>query len=216
MNANSPLSKSENKPFLSESARAALTGPDHGGFIYPVDRATCGIDPAFDGMDLWDRFLDLHERGGVPDLGFKLPDPAMELEGYYMARSRHLPRLGPNDPPHAAIANLETQWRIKWLRDLMACICRTVPAGKGGVAFSARELSDCLRDGNPSLVPQKSWRCRGQDHTRIGNELMELLVFSSMVEDGGNVLAATWGHRPNPYGKGNKKTPIFTFGRRED
>lgn len=51
--------------------------------------------------------MHLYRKREVCDLGFKLDDPAQQEAGFYMARSRYLPKLSSQDPLYAVILNLE-------------------------------------------------------------------------------------------------------------
>lgn len=55
-------------------------------------------------------------------------------------------------------------------------------SGEGSIRVYCLDLAEYLYRNEPSLIPQKSWRCRGAGHTQIENELMELFLFSLLVK----------------------------------
>lgn len=213
-----------NSPFASKKSVHVPTLKPHvlkllsahggeGGPIPPIDPDTHAIDPRFNGMDLWDTFLHLHQKGEVCDLGFNLDDPARSEPGFYMARSKHLPKLSSNDPIYAVILNLENQWRIKWLRCLMEFLDTHVLHAVEEAEFAAHNLFDRLWRHDPSLVPQKNWRCRGFAYTRIENELAELFWFCPLVKHEGTSLGVRFGFARRPAGRGFTRTRLFECAR---
>jgi hypothetical protein len=211
MNSTLTSKESVHLACIGEQTRAALTSNANGGLFYPIDSNTHRFHPRFNHMDHWEIFLALHADNQVGDLGFKLPDPAQQEPGYYLAKSSMLRSLSRRDPVYAIIDNLENQWRIRWLRDLMEFIAATQLQEQHEVRFTARDLANHLWEQEPLLIPQKSWLCRGHEHTRIENTLQDLMIFSWKVKHEGITMWVHYRMERNPYGRGNRMTAVFVF-----